>query len=151
MFRYHCGSCGHWYASPVIGGSPYGEFLLRSESGETRYLNATLDHTFREVREFIENDPRATTLNQFKLSDLLHDVYGIACDKDSLGNEFRIGLKARCTHCDQRNITEWESVEPPEFVELEIPAVTHESWMKLDESEKQSRVSAAINESPFTP
>ena len=125
----------------------YGEFLLRSESGEARHLNANLDSTFTEVDQLIGNDSRASTLDQFKRADLLNDVFGVACDKDQHGNEFRIGLKALCTHCNRRNVIEWESVEPPKYIELDIASVTHETWSSFTVEEKQARVSAALDAS----
>jgi hypothetical protein len=143
-FRYHCGACGQWFESPAIGGFAYGEFLLRSESGEMRHLNANLDPTFDEVDRLIRNDPRAAKLDKFRRADVLNYVFGITCDKDSLGNEFRIGLEARCLRCDERDIIEWESVEPPKYIDLEVPAVTHEAWSTLQETEKQSLISSAL-------
>ncbi|WDI42663.1 hypothetical protein [Bremerella sp. P1] len=112
-----------------------------------RYLNANLDPTFTEVDRLIGNDPRAESLDQFKRADVLNNVFGVACDKDSKGHDFHIGLKARCTHCKQRKIIVWESIEPPKYVEKEVPHVTHETWSALKESEKQSLISTALDKS----
>lgn len=51
IFEYRCGACGQCFEAPEIGGQAYGEFLLRSDSGELRCLNANHDRTFSEVDE----------------------------------------------------------------------------------------------------
>ncbi len=112
-----------------------------------RYLDANRDLTFEEVDRLMRCDHRVVALDSFERADLLHDLFGTACDPDSQGNAFRIDLKARCPNCCERHVTWWESVEPPTYVELEIFPVTHEAWSMRSETEKLAAISAAIDAS----
>lgn len=147
VFRYHCGACGKWFNAPDVSELAYGEFLLRSDYGELRYLNAIDDPAFAEADHFMKNDSRAATLDSHKCADLLHDIFRVTCDPDQQGSEFRIGRKARCLHCHERNVINWESVEPPKYIELEVLPVTHEAWSKWRDDQKQAAISAAIDAS----
>ena len=145
VFRCHCGACGKWFDSSKVSELAYGEFLLRSDLGELRYLNAIDDPVFEEADRFMKNDPRVETLNTNKRADLLHDIFCVTCDPDHQGNPFQIGLEPRCLHCHERNVIDWESVEPPTFVEVEVLPVTHEAWSTRHYDQKQAAISAAID------
>ena len=149
IFRYKCGACGEWFEAPEISELAYGEFLLRSESGETRYLNANLDKVFLEVDALLETDPRLSSFDQFQRADVLNEVFGIACDPDSAGGVFRLGAKAQCPKCRHCNITEWESSEPPRFVELDVIPVTHLQWETLSDDGKRTRARGTLDSSPL--
>lgn len=142
LFTYHCGACGRWFQAPEVGELAYGEFLLRSPSGEMRCLNANLDDVFTEVEALLANDPQVRSLDAFRRADILNDVFGVACDPDSQGNEFRIGARQPCSHCGEHEIAEWESVEPPAYVDVNVPPVTHFRWQKLSQDEKLKRILA---------
>ncbi len=145
IYRFICGTCRKWFDSPQIGEIVYGEFLLRSESGETRFLNAIDDRVFEEVDQILLDDYRVRSLDNFKRSDLLNEVIGIACDPDRTGNVFRIGKPTQCVHCGSGNIIGCESVEPVRCIEMEIPPVTHEKWNHLSNDEKRKQLSSSIN------
>lgn len=149
IFRYKCGACGAWFEAPEISELAYGEFLLRSESGETRYLNANLDRVFLEVDALLRTNPRLSSFTQFQRADVLNEVFGVACDPDSMGGVFRIGTKPKCPSCIHSNITEWESPEPPRYVELDIVPITHLQWETLSDDEKRIRVHRALESLPL--
>lgn len=149
LLRYRCGTCGKWFEAPEISELGYGEFLLRSIGGEMRYLDANLDRVFTEVDKLIGMDGRVHLLNQFQRADILHDVFGVACDPDLHGYELRITEKAPCSHCNQRKVAEFESVEPVTYVDMDVPPVTHDQWNRLSDSEKRTLVRQALDASPL--
>ena len=149
VYRYKCGACGDWFEAPEIGELAYGEFLLRSHAGEVRYLNANLDKVFTEVDDLLGSDPRLCSFDQFQRADVLNEVFGVACDPDSTGGLFRVAAKPLCPKCNQCNISEWESTEPPCYVDVDVIEVAHSRWESLSEGEKQNRIREALDSSPL--
>jgi hypothetical protein len=122
----------------------YGEFLLRSPSGEMRYLNAIIDSVFREVDNLIGHDERIRKFDQFQRADILYQVFGTACDPDSQGKDFVIGEWPPCTRCGSHTVVEWEAVEPVSCVDLNVQPATHSEWQSLNEDEKKSRIRESL-------
>lgn len=108
-------------------------------------MNAIDDSVFEEVDQILLDDYRVRSLDNFKRSDLLNEVFGIACDPDRTGKMFRIGKPIYCVHCGSGNIIGCESVEPVRCIEMEIPSVTHERWNDLSNVEKRKLLSSSIN------
>lgn len=54
LYIYNCQNWGNAFKSPELAGDPYGEFLMRSASGEIVYLSAFNDSVFQEVKDFFE-------------------------------------------------------------------------------------------------
>ena len=145
IFRYRCAACRKWFEAPEIREYAYGEFLLRSNSGEIRYLNAILDGVFSEVDSLISLDSRVITFDKFRRAELLHDIFGLACDPDSTGGIFRICRNPRCPACELDSVAEWESTEPPRYIDIDVPEVSHLEWEELNDDEKNARIRRALN------
>lgn len=122
----------------------YGEFLFRKESNEVKYLNAIESAEFKNFGKVID-----TLLQDSKISDLgrakiLHETFGIACDKSSNGEEYKITNSPVCRFCQSKKVYSWEPAFPPEVVDVEIAPVTHFHWKELTEKEKEKKIKLSI-------
>lgn len=144
MYQYTCEQCKAIYKAPQLSYMLYGEFLMRSINGNMIYLNALSDFVFNEVHHLLRELFFKENLSDSKYSDLLHDVFGVACDSDSDGNEYSINNNPNCPECGCNKSSFWEELDPPEFIDLPIPTVTHNNWIKLTKTEKLHILNEAI-------
>lgn len=146
LVNYICGACGKLYKAPEIAPHAYGEFLLRSEGrGDVAYLNALTDSSYKEVDNILQQNLLGIHEDPQRRAKMLQAIYGaVACDSDSEGNIFKIGLHPICPMCGYQVMKSWQVTEPVEFIELLIPSVTHSFWDSLSESEKMKRVDANL-------
>ncbi|MDM5179209.1 hypothetical protein PO883_18595 [Massilia sp. DJPM01] len=150
LVNYTCGACQHQFDAPEIPGSDYGTFLLRTEANdELRYVDGIADPTFDEVDHLLQEEPAVAALPARKRTALLWAVYGpLACDPDSQGQAFHIGLKPRCPSCRTGTVTYWEFTEPARFIDIDVRPVSHAAWNGLTADEKQQRVAHAAGIQP---
>jgi len=144
LFKYTCKNCGCQFKAPEIGFDAYGEFLLRSSSGETVYINAMSDSTYQEVDQLMKKLPVNQGVSAVKLAEILRKIFGIACDIDSKGQLFSINTKPKCPSCGSNEMSYWEATEPPEYVDKEFPNVTHDKWQSMTDNEKLKLLSDSI-------
>ena len=142
LVNYICGPNGHPFKAPEIVGNSYGEFLLRSAgTGESRYLNALQDKTYDEVDVLLQAEPEVAAMPVTKRAKILRKVFGMAaCDRDTSGHPFLIGLHPKCPICGSQEMKSWETTSPPDTVELDIPSVTHHAWASYSAQDKATRV-----------
>lgn len=139
LIRYICADCDTSFESPGSSENSYGEFILRSRSGEIAYLNALVDKTYDEVDEIISALSPGTP--PFARVQRLQLVYGAAaCDRDSRGFPFVIGAKPPCPKCSSQQMASWTFLGPEKQVEIEVPAVAHLLWSSLSNDQKIRRV-----------
>lgn len=136
LFKYTCQACGAIYKAPEISSDSYGEFLMRSSTGEVVHLNAMSDPAYAEVDELLKRLPDLQGKSPVQLAKIQRKIFGAACDTDSQGDRYSIEAKPICQSCGNPNPSYWEATEPPEFVELDMPEVTHNDWFRLDEAKK---------------
>jgi len=144
LYKYTCKSCKCEFKAPELGFDSYGEFLLRSSSGETVYMNAMSDAVYQEVDELLKRQPVNQGVSAVKLADILRSVFGVACDDDYQGQRFSITAKPKCPACGCVESSYWVATEPPEYTNIDFPNVTHNEWLKLTESQKQKLISDSI-------
>ena len=136
MLNYQCEPLGHRFRMPDLQFNNYGKFLLRNEAGKSlAYLNAFRDPTFVEVADLLKQMPGTRHLSSGQRTDVLHRVYGaVACDPDVDGRSLRIGQRPHCPICSSTVMRCWDEVVPVEFIELNVPSVTHDGWRGLTEA-----------------
>lgn len=144
LFKYTCKQCGTTYKAPELGPDSYGEFLMRSRSGETVYLNAIADPIYTEVDGLLKKISSVAGLSSVERANIQRKVFGEACDTDSHGNRYSIAIRPKCESCGCCVPSYWEATEPPEYVDLEFSSVTHKEWFSLSEHEKVRRLENAI-------
>jgi hypothetical protein len=144
LFKYRCKHCHSTFKAPTILSSAYGEFLLRSEGRRTEaYLNAITDPVYREVDALVKAHSKVARMRSSEAADVLQKIFGVACDPDSDGTEFRIDRLPRCSSCGGEP-DYWEATESPEIVENELRPVTHERWNRMSAQEKGLVVDRAV-------
>lgn len=144
LFKYYCATCGTTTLAPELTGDVYGCFLLRSRvSGELAYVEALSDSVYHETEQILEAIPGYRKLNKFGRADALRAVFGCTCDLAQDGSYFKIGAEPICEGCGAlSSMASWEATEPPEYVEKQIPHVTHYEWHNMEINEKQRLVAA---------
>jgi len=145
--KYKCENCKFEFRAPQILSGSYAEFLLRSSSTECiRYLDAMEDKTYDEVDTIIKSNPRLKGKSANALADILRKSYGaIACDLDDRGNIFQIGALPACPSCGSQSMEYWEAIEPPEFLFMDVPHITHSNWHALTQDEKTRKADQALS------
>lgn len=148
-----CASCSGIFQVPALLSGAYGEFLLRSAgSFEVAYLNALEDATYDEVYELIKQNPRMHGKGENLIADVLRHIYGvIACDPDSAGHCFGIGLVPPCPFCQGTRVAHWEATEPPVFVDLPVNPVTHIYWDSLSKAQKIDKIEGKLASLGYPP
>lgn len=119
----------------------YGEFLLRKKnSPSVRYLDALACRAYSDVAHELENNLETSGLDDVTRSDILQAIFGIvACDLDTDGKPFCIGLLPYCDDCNGRSST-WRISDPIEFVEIDVPPVTFLVWNGLSDQERKIKI-----------
>lgn len=146
LVKYVCGDCQCEFKAPQLKSGAYAEFLLRSQTPDcVTYLDAMTDKTYDEVDTLIKSNPRLTGKSANVLAGILRKIYGsIACDLDCNGNTFQIGAFPVCPTCGSQSVSYWEVIAPPEFIEKDIPFVSHKLWQKLSDDEKAQKVEQVL-------
>jgi hypothetical protein len=147
LFRYECAPYRHKFESPSLAAAGYGLFLLRSDrSDHLAFLDALSDPVFLELeaillefKAFNEKDSRGR-------AKLLHEAFGVTCDPSEDGESYNIVQYPRCPVCGTRQMHYWEVIEPPIFVDIEVPSVEHKRWAALTATQKRRLVSAALGQ-----
>ncbi|MGE8412113.1 MAG: hypothetical protein ACN6QY_07075 [Pseudomonas sp.] len=144
LYTYVCADCGHRFKAPEVMPSSYGEFLMRSISGETVFLDGPHDAIYSEVDALLEQLLQGQGVSAVRRADLLRKVFGVACDPDSQGQPFSLLIKPRCGQCASVNMDYWEGTEPPEYVDCDFPPVQHEQWRQLSQGQKLDLLRQAL-------
>lgn len=106
------------------------------------YLNAIYDPTYRELDSLLQQQPGVKPMTPNKRAELLRAMYGaVACDAAVNGRVFNIGWRPKCPACSSTVMHFWKEVEPEEFVDLDVTAVSHVLWQSLSEEQKIARLS----------
>ena len=142
-YQYKCGDCGEVYEGLEATGG-YGEFLLRSQSGAFRYVIAYEDAVYPEVDELLSRDKRYSTLSESEQSDLLQNVFGVACDPDSAGSQFKISFPPPCPKCNSCRIGTFRSTD--KIVDVNVSNVSHAEWSYLADRRKEDIITVALDE-----
>jgi hypothetical protein len=145
LVRYTCEQCSHVFDAPEVGANSYSEFLLRTKNNETAYLNGLNDSTYEEVDRLLSATPPIAAISDYERSKVLRRIYGeVACDPSPSGAAFNLGAKPVCPVCGSGDMESWEFKDPPEFVDADVPPVTHGQWNALDEQEKMEAINRVI-------
>jgi DNA-directed RNA polymerase subunit RPC12/RpoP len=142
LYKYVCASCGYEFKAPGAPEMSYGEFVLRSESGDEAYLEAVTNNTFNEVSQIVESNPLLEEVSESKSADILQKVFSVACDPAPSGKALQIGLMPACPICSSREMASWGEVYPTKVVP--IPMVKHTLWDRLTASEKRTLVDTEV-------
>ena len=145
LFDYYCESCGNHFQSPQLIGDAYGEFLMRTKCGDIVYLDTCEDKVFDEVEKIYIKLISIYKIEGTRLFiDLFHEIFTVSCDFSPQEQDYSIGQDPICPNCLKTDFSRWGPTNPPEFVELDVPAVSHVNWNKLSCEEKVKKIERAI-------
>ena len=138
MFTYTCEPSGHEFQAPELPFNSYGEFLLRDGTGTSMaYLNALSDPTYLEVSVLLKSLPETQHLTANQRADVLQRLYReVACDTDIDGKPFHIKQHPGCPICSSTAMRSWDEAVPIDFIDVDVPLVSHINWYSLTEIQK---------------
>ena len=143
LYIYKCKKCGTAFKAPTS--DSYGEFVMRSEHGELVYLFAIKSDVYLAVGKMIDDNPKVKSLDEMDRATILQEIFGIACDLASDGTRYQITNPPICPNCQSNKMASWTSTYPSEFVDEPVKSVTHLSWNKLTDEEKNELVNEAVS------
>lgn len=145
-YFYECKNCGTGFKSPELGGNRYGDFLMRNEAGKIVYLNSFDTPVFDEFSKIFHQNIQIINrdISDIEKADIFQEIFSVACDLASDNTPYKIARDPACPSCGKINIDHWREINPPEFIEIDIKPVTHNTWNKLSQAEKESLVDQAI-------
>lgn len=143
-YLYKCATCNKEFNDVELQEGSYGEFILRTSNNEMALLKSLSSKEFDEVAEIVNHNPAAQSWNKFKKAEVIQNVFGITCDQSPTGKTYHIGKLPICPNCKSNNIASWQPLNPPQFIEKDIPSVTHNTWNKLTQKEKEEKINIAI-------
>lgn len=142
LLKCTCDACGTVVKVPDTFIPNYGELLLRSDGDNNNLRLVTVDdQAWKELDDILVAHFGYSTFSVDKKITVFQKLFGIAtCDPDENGAIFEIGRKKRCSNCGAKDISNCKETDPPEYIELSVPIVTHNYWNMLSEKEKIDRV-----------
>lgn len=142
LYNYVCATCGTEFQASGVPEMSYGEFVLRSESGDEAYLEAVSNVAFNEVSNLVEAHPLLAGVDQCRAGDITQKIFSVACDPTPSGQRFHIGMKPTCPNCSSREMASWGEVHPQK--PSQIPSVTQTLWATMKDAEKSDAIDKAI-------
>ena len=132
-----CEACGAHFLTLFLGDMSYGQFLMRSKSGQIRYLDGINDPVFDEVREILKAAGAMSSSSTWAEADYFHEVFGKTVDRDESGEEFSTMCPQSCPRCHSTDLV---TLADTVAGEIDVPVATHEHWNSLSESEKREAI-----------
>jgi hypothetical protein len=111
--------------------------MRNPHTGNLKFLNALEDPEYDNVRLFIKNHPRTSSLDDEELASTIQKIFGLCCDSDVDGNAFEIDGMPSCPYCSGAKIEYWEATEPPEYRNVDVSHVTHHNWDNMSKKVKE--------------
>lgn len=146
LFVWKCCNCNaHFDAVGCV--ENYGEFLMRSKSGELRFLNAIDSNEFNELAAIVDSSDMVKMLTADGRAEAIQAIFSNVCDNDSTGRPFNIALPPQCKTCGSFNVDLCDPDSGPfRRVNVDAPSPTHFAWNRLGKSEKVKAVSNELSE-----
>lgn len=137
-----CSKCRKAKEFLFISDFAYGESLFVYGKGRKyAYINFLEDSVYNEFITLV-NEIMAANGKKITKNIPMQELFSIACDPIS-NFPISFGEQERCNYC---NSCQFESImiKPTEFIDVEVPVVTHESWECLDCVQKREKIEEAL-------
>lgn len=144
IYKYKCASCGASFEASGVPEMSYGEFILRTKSGEEAYVNAVSDPAFNELLSMVRSHPSLLEDDKAKSGTIAQRLFGLICDKSPNGQMYQIGMPPKCPNCSSHEMASWGELLPLKF--SPVPMVTHNEWLLLDDKDKLITLNKALND-----
>ncbi|GIH07105.1 hypothetical protein Rhe02_51720 [Rhizocola hellebori] len=146
LATYRCDPNGHLFRAPTILGG-HGVFLARSSGeGDLAYVDAVSDDAFGDLRSILRGIPTFMQLHELERGKVVQDLFSITCDYDSQGAPYVLNRDPCCIHCSDCNVRFIEATDPPEFVDIDVPEVSHGRWDSMSVTDRRTAIEQALNE-----
>jgi hypothetical protein len=142
VFEYTCARCGSLFEASGIGDFFYGEFIMRTASGEEAFLEAVVSPVFHEFIDLADKHPLTPGKDDRRRSCIVQAAFSVACDPGIGGERFHIELGPKCPVCSSHDMKTWRPVEPPRSSTIAAPS--HVEWSSLSLEEKQALIDKSI-------
>ncbi|WP_036293555.1 hypothetical protein [Methylosinus sp. PW1] len=143
---YTCDDCGHAFETPDVDPGSYGEFVLRTSTGHAAFLDALHDPTYEEADRMLAANPAISGYSAMKRADLLQAIFGEACcDRAEDGSVFSMTQHPICPRCKSAKIRSWDVKEPVEIVDVDMPTVSHRTWLGMNDKEREARLAESVD------
>lgn len=143
LVHYICAADGKSFDALEIPEFSYGDFLLRTKSGELAYLDGPNDETYDKVGQMLSSNRRTSGLSRNSQASVLQSIFGeLACDPTPSGEFFSITGKPNCPACNSQEMESWEFTG--KMVDVTVPKVSHFKWSSLSRIDMEARLTAIL-------
>lgn len=133
-----CSKCGKENEFFFISDFAYGKSLVvYGEGRKYAYINFLEDSAYKEFITLV-NEIMIANGKKITKNIPMQKLFSIACDPIS-SFPIKFGEQERCNFC---NSCQFESfiIKSIEFIDVELPVITHENWEGLDCGQKRKKV-----------
>lgn len=138
-----CITCETRNAFLYLDDFAYGERLVLYSYGKKyAYINMLEDEAYTEFVDLTKNVIESEKLVNTDLYDIVDSIFYIACDEID-GTPVIFNGKRKCDLCGE-HLFEKVLAEPESIIEVDLPEITHEKWMKYSNEEKEAKIREQI-------
>lgn len=144
-YTFECAPCGCSFKSPDLLDGSYGEFILRSKTGEMAYLYSPDCQVFNEFSDMLAQHPWIANMNLSDKAKVLHQFFGWACDLAPDGTAYSINQRPICPQCGACNFKHWGPTIPFEDVNMDPPSLSYNKWRAMTQENKKHLINQAVS------
>ena len=146
VLEYICGGCGCAYRAGQVTGS-YGTLGFWAETGKYQaVIDAIGDTLIVAVGAAVRGHPAAWSVDDLTCGAITQRVFARLSDPAPDGSRYSRDTKPACPECGACTPRHWQSREPPELVELEVPDLTHDDWDHRPPAGQAALITAAVDQ-----
>ena len=146
MFEYTCGRCLRTYRAPQRTATD-GTLVFRDAAGVyVAAVDAIGNPLFDRVDEALNRHAAVGTISDRRRGQVVQRVVGRLSDPAPSGHRYGPDAKPSCAHCGFTQPSWWQSIEPPELVEVELPLLEQDEWQSLSPQDQELRLREEIND-----
>lgn len=146
IYNYQCEVCKTRFLNFGLPEDTYGEFLLRTESGEVRYLNALNDPLVKEYKQIFNKITKNLGIPQRDRTVIFQFGLQITFDNSVNGEKYLIEAFPPCPNCKSTKMESWGEKIPLEVCPVDVEPVSHNEWSKLSHDKKVALIKNKISE-----
>ena len=144
VFTNRCADCDFEFESLHLRGD-YQPVLYGTVTGVMQYLDADEDPVWPEVEALVKAATKDRTVTEMEEASLFHDLLATTVDPPAEGGEIiPPWATSPCPRCGSGQLARGGPVDPPQFREVTIPAVTHERWQAMSPEAKYAGATQAL-------
>lgn len=146
-----CSKCKSPKAFFYLSDFAYGEKLFLTNDGtDYVFVNLFEDEVFDEFNDIVNMvfKERNIVFSKGKFAEVVNNIFGISCDSIA-GKQIDTSLKdEQCSQCGSK---EFQSnlIEPEQFIDIEVPIVTHNLWNNMNKKEKKYSIEMELQRKKY--